>query len=56
MKEFRDNGCRLGWLIDRIGKQVFIYRENGSIDIQQGTTVTLSGETILPELSVQIDL
>ena len=56
MEEYRANGCRLGWLIDRIGKQVFIYRENGSIDIQQGTTVTLSGETVLPELSLQIDL
>ncbi|WP_240163772.1 Uma2 family endonuclease [Spirosoma taeanense] len=33
MEEYRDNGCRLGWLIDRAEKQVFIYRENGSIDI-----------------------
>ncbi len=56
MEEYRANGCRLGWLIDRTGKQVFIYRENGSIDIQHGTTVTLSGEAILPGLSIQIDL
>ena len=26
MEEYRTNGCRLGWLIDRAGKQVFIYR------------------------------
>ena len=26
MEEYRDNGCRLGWLIDRAGKQVFVYR------------------------------
>ncbi|MFD2932930.1 Uma2 family endonuclease [Spirosoma flavum] len=56
MEEYRDNGCRLGWLIDRAGKQVFIYRENGSIEIKQGTSVNLSGEDILLELSVQIDL
>lgn len=56
MEEYRDNGCRLGWLIDRAGKQVFIYRENGSIEIKQGTTLSLSGENILSELNVQIDL
>ncbi len=56
MEEYRDNGCRLGWLIDHAGKQVFIYRENGSIDIRQGETITLSGEVVLPELSVQIEL
>ena len=56
MEEYRDNGCRLGWLIDRAGKQVFIYRENGSIEIKQGPTVNLSGEDILLDLTVQIDL
>ncbi|WP_332369645.1 Uma2 family endonuclease [Spirosoma telluris] len=56
MEEYRDNGCRLGWLIDRAGKQVFIYRENGSIEIKGGATVSLSGEDILPELSIQIEL
>ncbi|MBD2751672.1 Uma2 family endonuclease [Spirosoma validum] len=54
MEEYRDNGCRLGWLIDRAGKQVFIYREDGSIEIKHGSDVTLSGEDILPELSLQI--
>lgn len=56
MEEYRDNGCRLGWLIDRTGKQVFIYRANGSIEIRQGATVTLSGEDVLPDLSVQVGL
>ncbi|QIP16297.1 Uma2 family endonuclease [Spirosoma aureum] len=56
MEEYRDNGCRLGWLIDRNGKQVFIYRENGSIEIKQGTSAGLSGEDILPDLSIQIEL
>lgn len=56
MEEYRDNGCRLGWLIDRAGKQVFIYRENGSIDIKQDANVLLSGEEILPELRIQVAL
>ncbi|GAB3558823.1 Uma2 family endonuclease [Spirosoma fluminis] len=56
MEEYRDNGCRLGWLLDRAGKQVFIYRENGSIDIRQGGAVTLSGEDVLPDLTIQVDL
>ena len=56
MEEYRDNGCRLGWLIDRAGKQVFIYRENGSIEIKQGNSINLSGEDILLVLSIQIDL
>jgi Uma2 family endonuclease len=56
MEEYRDNGCRLGWLIDRANQQVFIYRENGSIDIRQGETVTLSGESVLPDFSISLQL
>ena len=56
MEEYRENGVRLGWLIDRASKQVFIYRENGSIEIKQGVSVTLSGEDVLPELVMQLDL
>lgn len=56
MEEYRDNGCRLGWLIDRTSKQVFIYRANGSIEIKQGSNVILSGEDVLPELSIQVSL
>ncbi|GAB3493141.1 hypothetical protein GCM10027341_08080 [Spirosoma knui] len=56
LEEYRDNGCRLGWLLDRAGKQVFIYRENGSIDIRQGSTIMLSGEDVLPDLTIQVDL
>ena len=56
MEEYRENGARLGWLIDRASKQVFIYRENGSIEIKQGENSTVSGEDVLPELVVQLDL
>ncbi len=56
MKEYRDNGTRLGWLIDRAGQQVFIYRENGSIEIKQGISVLLSGEDVLPDFSISLPL
>ena len=44
MEEYRSNGCRLGWLIDRANKQVHIYRADGSVDIKEGKTVKLSEE------------
>ncbi len=56
MEEYRTNGTRLGWLIDRAGQQVFIYRENGSIEIKQGSSVTLSGEDVLPDFSISLPL
>lgn len=56
MEEYRENGVRLGWLIDRAGQQVFIYRANGSIEIIQGAIVTLSGEDVLPDLTLRLSL
>ncbi len=56
MEEYRDNGARLGWLIDRAGKQVFIYREDGSIDIKKGAAITLIGEDVLPGFGIQLKL
>ncbi|MGM9507443.1 Uma2 family endonuclease [Larkinella sp. GY13] len=54
MEEYRENGCRLGWLIDRIEKTVFIYRETGAIEIQTGEQVTLSGEAVLEGFEVTV--
>lgn len=56
MEEYRTNGCRLGWLIDRAGQQVFIYREDGSIEIRHGASILLSGEATLPDFSLQLPL
>jgi Uma2 family endonuclease len=33
MQEYVENGVRLGWLIDPTEKRVYIYRENGSIEV-----------------------
>lgn len=56
MEEYREDGCRLGWLLDRIGKQAYIYREDGSVEIRKGSPVTLDGEAILPDLTLTIAL
>jgi len=47
MREYIDNGARLGWLINRQQQQVEIYRPNREVEILQ-TPQTLSGEDILP--------
>ena len=52
MEEYRTNGCRLGWLIDRKGKAVHIYRADGSAEILKGESVELSGEEVLPGFSM----
>ena len=46
MNEYRDNGTRLGWLINRKSRQVEIYRLGQEVEVLQFPT-TLSGETIL---------
>ncbi|WP_373514475.1 Uma2 family endonuclease [Persicitalea sp.] len=56
MEEYRTNGCRLGWLIDRKGKAVYIYRANGDVEIVKGESVALSGEGVLPGLVVEVGL
>jgi Uma2 family endonuclease len=48
MEEYIENGCRLGWLIDRGNKQVFVYRANGSISLVESLDQVLSGEDVLP--------
>ena len=47
MREYIENGARLGWMLDRKNQQVEIYRPNQEVEILQSPT-TLSGEDILP--------
>ena len=47
MREYMDNGAKLGWLINRQQQQVEIYRANRKVEILQYPK-TLSGEDILP--------
>jgi Uma2 family endonuclease len=47
MVEYRDNGVKLGWLINPAQQQVEIYRPGREVEVLQAPT-TLSGEDILP--------
>ena len=47
MKEYRDNGVRLGWLIDPQLQRVEIYRPSQDGSVLQ-SPATLSGQDVLP--------
>ncbi|MDV2994953.1 MAG: hypothetical protein N4J56_004607 [Chroococcidiopsis sp. SAG 2025] len=47
MQEYRDNGVRLGWLLDPQRQIVEIYRIGIDVEVIQSPT-TLSGEDVLP--------
>jgi Uma2 family endonuclease len=47
MREFLENGIRLGWLIDPKTQKVEIYRPGQNIEVLESPT-TLSGENVLP--------
>ena len=47
MREYMENGARLGWLIDRKNKKVEIYRQGQEVEVLDNPS-TLSGEDVLP--------
>ena len=47
MREYMDNGARLGWLINPQSRQVEIYRQGQRVEVLQAP-VDLSGEDVLP--------
>ena len=47
MQEYMENGCRLGWLINRKKREVEIYRPSQNVEVLQ-SPLTLSGENVLP--------
>lgn len=47
MREYIENGARLGWLIDRKNKRVEIYRPGKDVEVLV-SPVSLSGEDVLP--------
>jgi Uma2 family endonuclease len=53
MREYLDNGIRLGWLINPQGKQVEIYRPNVAVEVLSSPT-SLSGEDVLPGLAIAL--
>lgn len=47
MEEYIQNGTRLGWLIDRTQRKVYIYRPNSAVEELDNPT-NVSGEDVLP--------
>jgi Uma2 family endonuclease len=54
MVEYRDNGVRLGWLINPQDKQVEIYRQGKDVEILETPTI-LSGEDVLPGFVLDLE-
>lgn len=53
MQEYMENGTRLGWMIDRFERKVHVFREDGSVTVENFDAV-LSGENVLPGLLVDL--
>ena len=47
MQEYLENGCSLGWLINRKNQEVEVYRPNQEVEVLKSPQ-TLSGEDVLP--------
>ncbi|GAA4470022.1 Uma2 family endonuclease [Nibrella saemangeumensis] len=56
MEEFRENNCRLGWLIDRKEQNVHIYRPDQPVETVQSFDSMLSGEDVLPGFTFDLRL
>ncbi|MBM0740744.1 Uma2 family endonuclease [Phormidium sp. CLA17] len=54
MREYSDNGVRLGWLIDPETKQVEVYRQGQSVGTLSHPN-TLSNEDVLPGFILNVD-
>ncbi|MBD1897707.1 Uma2 family endonuclease [Coleofasciculus sp. FACHB-129] len=53
MREYIDNGVRLGWLFDRQNQQAWVYRPDGSVT-QYPATAVLSGEDVVPGFTLPV--
>lgn len=54
MKEYIENGARLGWLINRKNRQVEIYRPNQEVEILDNPQM-LSGENVLINFALNLE-
>lgn len=56
MREYIDNGVRLGWLINGRDREVFIYRADGTISKHTDFEQPLTGEDVLPGFAFDLRL
>jgi len=52
MRKMKDtwinNGVQLAWLVDVEHEKLWVYRENGSVDLIEGFDQVITGEDIVP--------
>jgi Uma2 family endonuclease len=53
MAEYRDNGVRLGWLINTQDRQVEIYRLGCEVEVIDAP-MTINGEDVLPGFTLDL--
>jgi len=53
MEEYKENGCRLGWLIEPQNKRVAIYRAKQAVEILEAPNF-LSGEDVLKGFNLNL--
>jgi Uma2 family endonuclease len=53
MKEYMDNGVRLGWFLNAKAKEVEIYRSGRDVEVLK-SPVSLSGEDVLPGFVLEL--
>lgn len=54
MREYRDNGAKLGWLLDPVSRRVEIYRRGQEVEIVDNPA-SLSGEDVLPGFVLSLE-
>ena len=54
MCEYLDNGARLGWLIDLVGGQVFVYRSDAPPERLE-KSARVSADPVLPGFRLETD-
>lgn len=53
MREYRDNGAKLGWLIDPKSKRVEIYRPGQDVEVLDNPA-SVSGDPVLPGFTLEL--
>ena len=54
MREYMENGARLGWLIDPPGRQIFVYRPDSPPERLEAPA-SVSADPVLPGFSLETD-
>lgn len=54
MDEYIQNGARLGWLIDPLGRRVYVYRLNSEVQILENPE-TVSADPELPGFTLELE-